>query len=140
VKFHIDLPDDDTIDFTPWINGVFLIVFFFMIASLFLDEAPGYAITVPTGPTSQAILEDEADRVSLSATDEIWYRDSKGEVKLGSFTELEETMRQRQDLNRPVLLRGDRQCRYEQMTRLKNALRNAGVVTIFEQLTPPVEP
>ncbi len=131
------LPDDDvdSFDFVPWINCLFLLMFFLMtISSGFLAEAEGHRVTLPTAETVQLIARDDADMVTYAANDQLWWQTSAGESALDSLADLEVKVRERSEPNRPVIVRCDRRCTYEQYTRLKNALLNAGVTTIFEEM------
>jgi biopolymer transport protein ExbD len=126
--------EDDAIDFTPMMTVVFLLLFFFMLISAFLDEAAGYRVALPDAEAKQFIWRDDADSATLTENEEIWYRDAAGEAKLKSLQELENKLKERADPNRPVILRCDRHCTYEQFTHLKNAVLNGGARTIFEEM------
>jgi biopolymer transport protein ExbD len=135
MRLHL-VPDeeDDAIDFTPMIAVVFLLVFFLMLISSFFEEAPGYRLSLPVAESSQLISQGDAEGITLTANDEIWYRDAGGETMLNSLAELEERLKRRAEPGRPVILRCDRLCTFEQVTLLKNAVINAGVPTIFEEM------
>jgi biopolymer transport protein ExbD len=138
MKLHL-LPDaeDDAIDFTSMISVLFLLLFFFVLISSYLDEATGLRLSLPQADAAQLLSRDDADSVSLTSADEIWYREAGGEEKQISIQELEQKLRQRNERSRPVLLRCDRRCTFEQFMHLKNAVINAGADTIFEEMDVP---
>jgi len=129
---------DEEIDIVPLVSCAFLVMFILLISSRFLDEATGMRVELPTGtePT-QTLFRDDADAVTLSAAGGIEYRDAAGPIALATLADLEEKLKSRPDCQRPLILRCDRQCTYEQYTFLKNATLNAGVTRLFEETTNP---
>ncbi len=141
MKFNLVADEeDDAVDFTSTLAVVLLLVFFVILLSSFLEEAEGQRVSLPVAAASQVIARDDADSVTLTDNEAIYYRDKGGEVLLDSLAELETRLSQRSDPSRPVILRCDRHCTYEQYTHLKNAVINAGVVTVFEEMGTRQQP
>ena len=126
---------DDSIDYAPFIGVILLLFLFFVAASSFMEEARGIAVDLPTAESTQAISRDAADTITYSANEELSLQTSTGEETIGSLAELESNLKARSDTKRPVILRVDRRCTYEQYLLLKNAVLNAGVTSIFEETT-----
>lgn len=137
MKLRLQPPDeDDEIDITPMIDCVFLLVLFFMVTSSFIDEAKAFKVTLPTADQALTIQRDQVDTVGVTADGQVFFVGDAGEEKLPGLEVLVEKLRQRPDerRNRPVLLRCDARSEYRQFIQVKNALKLAGVETVFEEV------
>jgi biopolymer transport protein ExbD len=134
VKLNLFPDDADGLDVAPIVAGILLLLALATLATTSSDEARGLSLTVPSGDAVETIDPMAIDEVSLTAAGEILLCSGPGEPRRVEVKDLEERLRGH---NRPVLLRCDRQCHYDQYTRVKNALLNAGVTTIFEAMAPP---
>lgn len=137
MNLRLAMPEeDDEIDITPMIDCVFLLVLFFMVTSSFIEEAQAFKITLPRADESVTIARDKIDAVSVTLAGEYYFRDASGEQKLDSLEVLLQRLRQRrpEDKERPVLIRCDARCEYQQFVQVKNVLKLAGVAIIFEEV------
>lgn len=126
--------EDDEIDITPMIDCVFLLVLFFMVTSTFIEEAKVFKMTLPTADAPDTVARDQADSVSLTVDGQLFFRDGTAEEsELANLTLLVERLKARKE-PRPVIIRCDGRCEYRQFVEIKNALRLAGVETIFEEV------
>jgi len=129
---------DDDFDIVPFISVAFLVMFVLLVASQFLEEAVGTRVDLPVGQAvPQTLLRDDADTVTLAVNGDIELRDAEGITSIESVEALEEKLKARPDCHRPLILRCDRHCTYEQYTRVKNAALNAGALTLFEETRTP---
>lgn len=137
LPIKVALPDEeDDIDLTPMIDCVFLLVLFFMVTSSFIDEAKAFEVRLPTADTATTIPRDAADSISIGVDGKLALRLAAGEQEIEGPEALLEALRNRaeKDRSRPVIIRCDARCEYQQFVRVKNVLKLAGVQTIFEEV------
>ena len=129
-------PEDDQIDITPMIDCIFLLVLFFMVTSSFIEEAKVFKIILPKADKPVTVAREDADSISLTVDGEYFFRDAAAEEQIDDLTVLIERLKQRDDANkdRPVIIRCDARCEYQQFVQVKNALKLAGIETIFEEV------
>lgn len=138
MKMHIAMPEeDDEIDITPMIDCVFLLVLFFMVTSSFIEEAKAFKITLPRADAATTIANKDVDAVSITVDGRFFLRQGPGEP--AQVKNLEELLGKLKDRGkegqpRPFVLRGDARCEYQQIIQVKNALKLAGIETIFEEV------
>jgi biopolymer transport protein ExbD len=134
VKLNLLSDEPDGLDVAPVVAGILLVLALAALSATGSDESRGFSLTIPSGDAVETIDPMATDEVSLTAAGDILLRVGSGEPRRVGVKDLEERLRGH---NRPMLLRCDRRCHYEQYTRVKNALLNAGVTTIFEAMAPP---
>ena len=62
--------EESSIDLTPMLDVVFIMLIFFIVTASFIKEA-GIDVNRPDAPTSQRV-EDANILIAISANDEIW--------------------------------------------------------------------
>lgn len=123
LKTHID--EQPTLNMTPMIDIVFLLIIFFMVGTKFTELERKIGLEIPS----------VADQGTLSAAPEKKvvnvYRDGRVELDR-DLVSLEELTRRlavaRSEYSRlGVLIRGDAESKYETVARVLNACRQAGI-------------
>ena len=131
---QVQQDQDDELDITPMIDVIFLLVLFFMVTSTFIEEAKVFQMILPQADVPQTVSRDEADSVSLTIDGQYYFRrGTEKEQEIDDLSVLVEQLRAA-DPPRPVIIRCDARCEYRQFVQIKNALRQAGVETIFEEV------
>lgn len=124
--------EDDDIDITAMIDCVFLLLLFFMLTSSFIEEANVFKILLPKAAQPMKVARDKADFVSVTADGKFFY----GDEELEHLDVLLDKLKAREAVakDRPVVIRCDARCEYQQFMQVKNVLKLAGVETIFEEV------
>ena len=117
--------EDATINLTPMIDVVFLLVIFFMVGTKFSEAESRIKVNVPTVGQLQSITRAPDERVVAVAVD--------GTITLGdtpmSLSELTETLRQ-EHANYPglkVAVRGEAEGTLQQTVEVLHAVTRSGV-------------
>ena len=110
-----------------------LLVLFFMVTSTFIEEAKVFQMILPQADSPTTVARDQADSVSLTIDGKYFFRrGTEKEAEVADLGVLLEELRSGE--RRPVIIRCDARCEYRQFVEIKNALRQAGVETIFEEV------
>lgn len=130
---RISQSDGDGVDMTPMLDIVFILLIFFIVTAVFLDET-GVDFTqaqgeAPVGPATAviSIVVDGEDTISV-------------EGRVVSITLVESEV-QRHLVNRPdavIDLRADKKARLQNILTIKDDMEQAGRVVRFETFTPTV--
>lgn len=124
----------DEIDITPLVDVIFLLVLFFMFTSSFIEEAKVFKIVLPKADEPLTVARDDADVISVTVDGEYYFRGVKPEQEeIKDLPKLIERLGERPN-PRPVIVRCDARCEYRDFVQVKNALKLAGVETIFEEV------
>ena len=135
LKTHVD--EQPTLNLTPMIDVVFLLIIFFMVGTKFTELERKIGLQVP----------EVSDRGALTAAPERKvvqvYRDGtitldQATVSLDELTQrLASAQRQYNDLG--VLIRGDAQGTFQRVAEVLNACKQAGIgeLGISVRLVPP---
>jgi biopolymer transport protein ExbD len=129
-------PEDDSIDLTPLIDCIFLLVLFFMLTASFIEEANVFKIVLPRADRPTTVARDAVDAISVSVDGRYAFQDASGRHPLNNLEELLDRLKQRDEASRqrPVVIRCDVRCDYGRFAQVKNAVKLAGVETIFEEV------
>ena len=131
-------PEHETrIEIMPLIDVIFLLVLFFMFTSTFIEEAKVFQIVLPKADQPTVINRDDADSVGLTIDGKIYFRGTAGEEEeVDNLQILIAKLKERDESGqkRPVIIRCDARCEYQEFVKVKNALKLAGVETIFEEV------
>ena len=129
-----EIEEEDQIDLTPMIDCIFLLVLFFMVTSTFIEEAKVFQMVLPRAENPSTVAREDADSISLTIDGKYFLRQGTAkEEEIEDLTVLVERLQQRDEV-RPVIIRCDARCEYRQFVEIKNALRQANVETIFEEV------
>lgn len=124
------IQDDDaleefTLNLTPMIDVVFLLLIFFMVATTFLDPEREIEIELPTAD-SATVIDHELDELVVNVFED-------GSVTLSGrsvgHAELSTALQRaaRKDPTTPVTIRGDRRVSHESVVRVLDACGLAGL-------------
>lgn len=132
LRTHADEPP--SINLTPMIDVVFLLIIFFMVGAKFTSPERKIELEVPRVADAGALSSAPAKRVvNVFQTGQITLDDEP--VSLNSLiNRLSHSREQYADLG--VLVRGDAEARHQQMAEVLNACRRAGI----EKLAISVKP
>ncbi|GAB4257760.1 MAG: biopolymer transporter ExbD [Methylomicrobium sp.] len=115
----------ETINMTPLIDMVFILLIFFLVTSSFIRES---AVIVERPKATTAVpQQDNALIVTLSADEQIWLDDAAVDIRL-----LRERCEQREfaSPSRPVIILADTQTSTGLLVSVMDQLRLAGFVNI----------
>jgi biopolymer transport protein ExbD len=123
--------DDDEIDITPMIDCVFLLVLFFMVTWSLAEDAQLTEMKLAQAEVTRKIPRDQIDVLSIT-------EDGKFHFAGKPLANLEELVNQLKaqgsERAKPVAIRCDARCPYQFFVQAKNAVRLAGIETIFEEI------
>ena len=117
--------DDSSIDLTPMLDVVFIMLIFFIVTASFIKEA-GIDVTRPKAET--AYKQDKANIfIALSPTGEIWI-----DRKKVAPAQLKVTIEKLKAENPQgaVIIQADRESRSKQLMQVMDAARDAGITDI----------
>lgn len=136
LKLPIQQEESSEIDITPLIDSIFLLVLFFMLTSTFIEEANVFKVVLPRAEQAHTISREDADFISVTVDGRYQLRDVSGEHTLQDLDELLTRLKERgpEARQRPVVIRCDARCPYSQFVQVKNAVKLAGIETVFEEV------
>jgi biopolymer transport protein ExbD len=117
--------DDSSIDLTPMLDVVFIMLIFFIVTASFIKEA-GIDVTRPKAET--AYKQDKANIfIALSPTGEIWI-----DRKKVAPAQLKVTIEKLKAENPQgaVIIQADKESRSKQLMQVMDAARDAGITDI----------
>lgn len=132
--------DQPTLNLTPMIDVVFLLIIFFMVATKFSELERSIGLNVPEVPEPGAMTAPPDKRVVHVFRDGAIRLDRKT-VSLDALTErLAHARRQYADLG--VVIRGDEGCTFQRVAEVLSACRRADVreLDIAVRPAPPGNP
>ena len=93
-----------------------------------------FKMILPRAETPTTVAREDADSISLTVDGQLFFRQgSAKEEEIPDLSSLVERL-QTQGSPRPVIVRCDARCEYRRFVEIKNALRQAGVETVFEEV------
>lgn len=100
------------------------------------EDAHVVPLTLPTAEKPATIRRDQADVLTVPREGAIRFKDVAGERVYPEAGELMAELKRRpaEARMRPVILRADAKCSYQQVVLARNALRLGGVELIFEEV------
>jgi len=135
LKTHLD--EQPTLNLTPMIDVVFLLIIFFMVGTKFTELERKIGLEVP-GVVDKGALSAAPERKVINI-----YRDGRitldrREVDLDELTrQLADARSQYADLG--VLIRGDKEGQFQRVASVLNACRQAGVRDLGISVRPMAE-
>lgn len=121
-----------SIDLTPIIDVVFILLIFFIVSSVFKKDELALILDLPSSNAKEMKVEKEQIFIELS----------KNKLAIKgievSFESLENNLKEVEDKNKPVIVRIDKKVEYERITKLldllqKYDLTNLALVTNEEK-------
>ena len=109
-----------TIDFTPLIDVIFILLIFFMLTSNFIFQ-PGIRVNLPRAITSEALSEET---VVISVTAEnLMYLNGH----LVTVSEIREELKDFADARRAILIKSDEKASLGRVVKIWDICRQAGI-------------
>ena len=123
LKTHLD--EQPTLNMTPMIDIVFLLIIFFMVGTKFTELERKIGLKVPSVNNSGALTAaPEKKVINVHADGEISFRGNQVNID-DLITMLEAAREENQDLG--VLVRGDAEGPFQNVATVLNACRIAGI-------------
>lgn len=117
--------DESTVDITPMLDVVFIMLIFFIVTATFIKEA-GIDVDKPEAAT--AVVQEKASiLVAIDANDLVWI--NRRQVDLRSVRSIIERLHA-ENPKGTVVIQADRDSRNETLVKVMDASRRAGVYDI----------
>lgn len=122
---RLDSDDESSVDITPMLDVVFIMLIFFIVTATFVKEA-GIDVDKPEAAT--AIVQEKASiLVAIDAEDRVWI--NRREVDIRSVRSIIERLHA-ENPKGTVVIQADRNSRNDMLVRVMDASRRAGVYEI----------
>lgn len=122
---RLDSDDESSVDITPMLDVVFIMLIFFIVTATFVKEA-GIDVDKPEAAT--AIVQEKASiLVAIDADDRVWI--NRREVDIRSVRSIIERLHA-ENPKGTVVIQADRNSRNDMLVRVMDASRRAGVYEI----------
>ena len=117
--------DESTVDITPMLDVVFIMLIFFIVTATFIKEA-GIDVDKPEAAT--AVVQEKASiLVAIDAEDQVWI--NRRQVDVRSVRSIIERLHA-ENPKGTVVIQADRESRNDTLVRVMDASRRAGVYDI----------
>src|SRR5690606_5005564 len=115
-----------SMELTPLIDVVFLLIIFFMVSSVFKKDELSLLLALPKAASGEAAQAQEQTLLKLELSAE----DLAISGQKIAFDQLPERLKQVNDKEQPVEMRVDKDVRYERVVQVLDALKAAGLQNI----------
>ena len=117
--------DEGTIDITPMLDVVFIMLIFFIVTATFIKEA-GIDVDKPAAAT--AVVQEKASiLIAIDANDKIWI--NRRQVDIRSVRSIIERLHA-ENPKGTVVIQADKESRNDALVQVMDASRRAGVYDI----------
>ena len=117
--------DESTVDITPMLDVVFIMLIFFIVTATFIKEA-GIDVDKPEAAT--AVVQEKASiLIAIDAKDQVWI--NRRQVDVRSVRSIVERLHA-ENPKGTVVIQADRESRNDMLVRVMDASRRAGVYDI----------
>ncbi len=117
--------DESSVDITPMLDVVFIMLIFFIVTATFIKEA-GIDVDKPSAAT--AVVQEKASiLIAIDAEDKIWI--NRRQVDVRSVRSIVERLHA-ENPKGTVVIQADRDSRNDTLVRVMDASRRAGVYDI----------
>ncbi len=117
--------DESSVDITPMLDVVFIMLIFFIVTATFIKEA-GIDVDKPEAAT--AVVQEKASiLVAIDAQDQVWI--NRRQVDIRSVRSIIERLHA-ENPKGTVVIQADRESRNDTLVRVMDASRRAGVYDI----------
>ncbi|MEP0203104.1 MAG: biopolymer transporter ExbD [Halioglobus sp.] len=117
--------DESTIDITPMLDVVFIMLIFFIVTATFIKEA-GIDVDKPAAAT--AVVQEKASiLIAIDATNNIWI--NRRQVDIRSVRSIIERLHA-ENPKGTVVIQADRESKNDALVQVMDASRRAGVYDI----------
>ncbi len=118
-------PDDSSVDITPMLDVVFIMLIFFIVTATFIKES-GIEVDKPDAATAE-VQEKASILVAIDASDQVWI--NRRPVDIRSVRSIIERLHA-ENPKGTVVIQADRQSRNDMLVQVMDASRRAGVFNI----------
>ena len=117
--------EESTVDITPMLDVVFIMLIFFIVTATFIKEA-GIDVDKPEAAT--AVVQEKASiLIAIDANDQVWI--NRRQVDVRSVRSIVERLHA-ENPKGTVVIQADRESRNDMLVRVMDASRRAGVYDI----------
>jgi biopolymer transport protein ExbD len=117
--------DESSVDITPMLDVVFIMLIFFIVTATFIKEA-GIDVDKPDAAT--AVVQEKASiLIAIDAEDRVWI--NRRQVDVRSVRSIIERLHA-ENPKGTVVIQADRESRNDMLVRVMDASRRAGVYNI----------
>lgn len=117
--------DEGSVDITPMLDVVFIMLIFFIVTATFIKEA-GIDVDKPEAAT--AVVQEKASiLIAIDAKDQVWI--NRRQVDVRSVRSIVERLHA-ENPKGTVVIQADRESRNDTLVRVMDASRRAGVYDI----------
>lgn len=117
--------DESSVDITPMLDVVFIMLIFFIVTATFIKEA-GIDVDKPEAAT--AVVQEKASiLIAIDANDRVWI--DRRQVDVRSVRSIVERLHA-ENPKGTVVIQADRESRNDMLVRVMDASRRAGVYDI----------
>jgi biopolymer transport protein ExbD len=117
--------DESTVDITPMLDVVFIMLIFFIVTATFIKEA-GIDVDKPEAAT--AVVQEKASiLIAIDAKDQVWI--NRRQVDVRSVRSIVERLHA-ENPKGTVVIQADRDSRNDMLVKVMDASRRAGVYNI----------
>jgi biopolymer transport protein ExbD len=117
--------DESTVDITPMLDVVFIMLIFFIVTATFIKES-GIDVDKPEAAT--AVVQEKASiLIAIDAKDQVWI--NRRQVDVRSVRSIIERLHA-ENPKGTVVIQADRESRNDVLVRVMDASRRAGVYDI----------
>lgn len=117
--------DEASVDITPMLDVVFIMLIFFIVTATFIKEA-GIDVDKPEAAT--AVVQEKASiLIAIDARDQVWI--NRRQVDVRSIRSIVERLHA-ENPKGTVVIQADRESRNDTLVRVMDASRRAGVYDI----------
>ena len=117
--------DESTVDITPMLDVVFIMLIFFIVTATFIKEA-GIDVDKPEAAT--AVVQEKASiLIAIDAKDQVWI--NRRQVDVRSVRSIVERLHA-ENPKGTVVIQADRESRNDMLVRVMDASRRTGVYDI----------
>lgn len=117
--------DESTVDITPMLDVVFIMLIFFIVTATFIKES-GIDVDKPEAAT--AVVQEKASiLIAIDASDQVWI--NRRQVDVRSVRSIVERLHA-ENPKGTVVIQADRESRNDTLVRVMDASRRAGVYDI----------
>ena len=126
MKFQRRLKPQATVDLVPMIDVVFQLVVFFMVSTTFI-VTPGIGLTFPSSTTAEPVVMSKIV-VTVKSREELYLNKERLDLPaLGErLRQISEVFSEDPEVERTIILEGDREIPYSLMIEVLDELRKNG--------------
>ncbi len=126
MRFRKEEEENFSLEMTPMIDVVFLLLIFFMVSTVFVDFNRQMDLALPTSKSSSVDETPKSLEIEMTTDKQIFFDGKK--VTLANLENM--LGRSAQDQNKTAIIKADKNLPYGDVIKLMGILQSAGVLDI----------